>query len=169
MNQYLEQRLKPFVNYYQDNWSELLPMMDYAQLTLPHSSIGMSPFEVRNGFKARTSFDWTTPKSTAQEPVLTSDQARQRVQLIQDSWKLARDMMARSQARMVKSANAHRREVDFDVEDYVWLNTKYWYTAMPSLKLDNNNSVPFMIILKKGKSFQLKLPASMKINPVKSP
>jgi len=35
MNQYLDQRLRPFVNYYQDNWSELLPMMDYAQLTLP--------------------------------------------------------------------------------------------------------------------------------------
>ena len=85
MNQYLEQRLKPFVNYYQDNWLELLLMMDYAQLTLPHSSIGMSLFKAQNGFKTRTSFDWTTPKSTAQEPVLTSDQARQRVQLIQDS------------------------------------------------------------------------------------
>ena len=34
-------------------------------------------------------------------------------------------MIARSQARMIKSVNAHRREVDFDVEDYVWLNTKY--------------------------------------------
>ena len=169
MNQYLEQRLKPFVNYYQDNWSELLPMMDYAQLTLPHSSIGMSPFEVRNGFKARTSFDWTVLKSTAQEPVLTSDQARQRVQLIQDSWKLARDMIVRSQARMIKSANAHRREVDFDVEDYVWLNTKYWNTARPSLKLDNKNSGPFKIIAKVGNSFRLRLPASMKINPVMSP
>jgi len=167
MNQYLEQRLKPFVNYYQDNWSELLPMMDYAQLTLPHSSIGMSPFEARNGFKARTSFDWTTPELSA--PELTSDRARQRVQLIQDSWKLARDMMARSQARMIKSANAHRREVDFDVEDYVWLNTKYWNTARPCLKLDNNNSGPFKIVAKVGNSFRLKLPASMKINPVMSP
>jgi transposase InsO family protein len=151
MNQYLEQRLRPFVNYYQDNWSELLPMMDYAQLTLPHSSIGMSPFEARNGFKARTSFDWTTTESSA--PELNSDRARQRVRLIQDSWKLARDMMARSQAKMIKSANAHRREVDFDVEDYVWLDTKYWNTARPNPKLDNNNAGPFKIIAKKGHSF----------------
>ncbi len=57
MNQYLEQRLKPFVNYYQDNWSELLLMIDYAQLTLLHNSIGMSLFEAQNSFKARTSFD----------------------------------------------------------------------------------------------------------------
>ena len=169
MNQYLEQRLRPFVNYYQDNWSELLPMMDYAQLTLPHSSIGMSPFEARNGFKARTSFDWTDPTSTTEFPTLSSEKARQRIQLIHDSWKLARDMMARSQSRMIKSANAHRREIDFDVGDYVWLNIKYWNTARPSLKLDNNSSGPFKIIAKKGNSFTLQLPASMKIHPVMSP
>ena len=52
------------------------------------------------------------------------------------------------------------------MEDYIWLNTKYWNTTRPSLKLDNNNSGPFKIIVKKGNSFQLRLPASIKINPV---
>jgi transposase InsO family protein len=169
MNQYLEQRLRPFVSYYQDNWSELLPMMDYAQLTLPHSSLGMSPFEVRNGFKARTSFDWIEPADAPRDLEPNAERARQRVQLVQDSWKLARDMMARGQARMIKSANAHRREVDFKVKDYVWLDTKYWNTARPSLKLDNRNSGPFEIIAKEGNSFRLRLPASMKIHPVISP
>ena len=51
---------------------------------------------------------------------------------------------------MIKSANAHRREVDFAVSDYVWLDTKYWNTARPSLKLDNKNSGPFKIIAKEG-------------------
>ena len=77
--------------------------------------------------------------------------------------------MARGQARMIKSANSHRRKVDFDVGDYVWLNTKYWNTARPSLKLDNKNSGPFKIIDKEGHSFWLQLPASMKIHPVISP
>jgi len=62
-------------------------------------------------------------------------------------------MMARSQAKMIKSANAHRHKVDFDVEDYVWLDTKYWNTARLSPKLDNNNAGPFKIIAKKGHSF----------------
>ena len=70
---------------------------------------------------------------------------------------------------MIKSANAHRREVDFNIEDYVQLNTKYWNTARPSLKLDNNNSGPFKIVAKKGYSFQLRLPTSVKINLVISP
>ncbi|KAJ5396746.1 Retrovirus polyprotein [Penicillium cosmopolitanum] len=29
-NQYMAQRLRPFVNYYQDDWSEYLPMIDFA-------------------------------------------------------------------------------------------------------------------------------------------
>jgi hypothetical protein len=83
----------------------------------------MSPFKIQNSFKARTSFDWTTPKSRA--PKLNTDKARQRVRIIQESWKLARNIIARSQARIIKSANAHRQEVDFDIGDYVWLNIKY--------------------------------------------
>ena len=67
---------------------------------------------------------------------------------------------------MIKSTNAHRHEVDFDVEDYVQLNTKYQNTARPRPKLDNNNASPFKIITKKGHSFQLRLPDSMKINLV---
>ena len=70
---------------------------------------------------------------------------------------------------MIKSANAHRREVDFDVGDHVWLNIKYWNTARPSLKLDNKNSGPFKIVAKEGHSFRIRLPASMQINPVMSP
>ena len=60
MNQYLDQQLCPFVDYYQDNWSELLLMIDYAQLTLLHSSLGiMLPFELLNSYLPRTSFDWS--------------------------------------------------------------------------------------------------------------
>jgi hypothetical protein len=111
----------------------------------------MSPFKVQNSFKTRTLFNWTTPKSGA--PKLNADKARQRVCIIQESWKLARDIITKSQARIIKSANAHRREVDFDVGDYVWLNIKYWNTARPSLKLDNKNSGPFKILAKEGHSF----------------
>ena len=67
---------------------------------------------------------------------------------------------------MIKSTNAHRHKVNFNVEDYVQLNTKYQNTARLSPKLDNNNTGPFKIITKKGHSFQLRLPDSMKINLV---
>jgi hypothetical protein len=57
MNQYIDQRLRPFVNHFQDNWSELLPMIDYAQATLPHESTGLAPFQIEFGYEPYTSFD----------------------------------------------------------------------------------------------------------------
>ena len=67
---------------------------------------------------------------------------------------------------MIKSTNAYRHKVNFNVGDYVQLNTKYQNTTRPSPKLDNNNTSPFKIITKKGHFFQLRLPNSMKINLV---
>jgi hypothetical protein len=67
INQYINQQLRPFVNYYQDNWSELLPIIDYIQATLLYKSTGLLLFQVEFGYKPQTSFDWkqpTEPKNT---------------------------------------------------------------------------------------------------------
>jgi hypothetical protein len=42
MNKYIDQRLRPFVLYYQDNWSGLLLMMDCAQATLPYLALSIA-------------------------------------------------------------------------------------------------------------------------------
>ena len=69
INQYLNQRLQPFIDYYQDNQSELLPIINYAQLTLPYNSIGMSLFKLLYGYTPQTSFNWDRPTkpTTARE------------------------------------------------------------------------------------------------------
>ena len=37
MNQYLDQRLRPYVNYYQDNWSSMLPLIGLLAVdTIPY-------------------------------------------------------------------------------------------------------------------------------------
>ena len=59
MNQILDQRLRPFVNHYQDNWSELLPMLDFANANLPQESTGVSPYMLEMGYEAQMQFDWT--------------------------------------------------------------------------------------------------------------
>ena len=58
MNQYLTTRLRPYVNHYQDDWDEWLPMMDHAAAAVESASTGASPFLVANGYEPRTSFDW---------------------------------------------------------------------------------------------------------------
>src|SRR5271156_2111342 len=118
VNQYLDQRLRPFVNYFQDNWSELLPMMDYAGATLPHSSTGFSSIELEMGYLPRTSFDWdrpTGPQTVREE--LSQEEAQQYVKRLEQAWKIARGNIKKAQEAMEKQANKHRREPDFGVGD----------------------------------------------------
>jgi transposase InsO family protein len=58
MNQHIKQRLRPFVNYYQNNWSELFLMVDHAAATVRSESTGFSPFVLECGYEPRMSFDW---------------------------------------------------------------------------------------------------------------
>ena len=57
MNQYIDQRLRVWLNHSQDNWAAALPAMDHAQAALPHDSTGLSPHEVMFGFPMPTTTD----------------------------------------------------------------------------------------------------------------
>jgi transposase InsO family protein len=170
MNQYIDQRLRPFVNHYQDNWSDLLPMMDHAQLTLPHDSTGISPFELNYGYEPRTSFDWKPKKdpSSANEKVNRQD-AREYATLLHDTWAVAKAQMQKAQVKQQRSADLYRKEVDFGVGDYVYVSTKNWSTDRPSRKLASQMEGPFLVLAKEGNSYKVRLPQTMKIHDVFSP
>jgi len=109
MNQYLAQRLRPFVNYYQDNWSELLLIMDYAQLTNWHESIGMLPFELLHGFQPRTSFDWKTPKEPATvRERLNQEEAQALAKSMHHAWATAKTIIKQAQEKKEQDVNRHR-------------------------------------------------------------
>jgi hypothetical protein len=58
VNQFIQTRLRPFVNYFQDNWSNLLPYIDFAMAIQPHDATGLSPAKVNLGYLFRMLFDW---------------------------------------------------------------------------------------------------------------
>ena len=145
MNQYIDQRLRPFVSHYQDNWSDLILMMDYVQLTLYHESIQISPFELLKGYKPRTSWDWNPPQ--AQAPVsarekLNKDQAIAFAKRMHDAWETAKRCITSAQQKKERDVNKHRRPVDFEPEDLVWVRTKNWNTDRPSKKLSEQIAGP---------------------------
>jgi transposase InsO family protein len=49
-NQTLEQYLRTYCNYQQDNWSELLPLAEFAYNNAPNSTTGVSPFFANKGY-----------------------------------------------------------------------------------------------------------------------
>jgi len=49
-NQTLEQYLHVYCNYQQDNWSELLPLAEFAYNNAPSVTTGVSPFFANKGY-----------------------------------------------------------------------------------------------------------------------
>ena len=141
--------------------------MDNAQLTLPHESIGMSPFQLLYGYSPRKSFDWRAPRKpeNAREK-LAVEGAVAMARRMHDTWEWAKLKQAEAQSKKARDVNAHRREPDFGVKDMVWLSTKGLSLDRPSTKLGHKQIGPFKILEKIGYSYRLELPDSMKIHPV---
>src|SRR6266704_4223020 len=50
MNQTLEQYLQIYCNYQQDNWSKLLPLMEFTYNNTLNATTGVSPFFANKGY-----------------------------------------------------------------------------------------------------------------------
>jgi transposase InsO family protein len=171
MNQYIAQRLRPYVNYHQDDWSELLPIVDFAAAALPQDSTKNSPFMIERGYEPRTSFDWQEPSPPPSQEPSTPDTiaARDYVSRLKNIWKDTQQQIVNAQEKQRQQANRHRREEDFNVGDEVFVTTKHWNTGRPSRKLADLSAGPFRIIQKIGNSYRLELPDSIQVHPVFSP
>jgi hypothetical protein len=54
----IDTRLRLFVNHFQDDWADLLPVLDTAGAACPHESTGLSPSMVDYGYELYLDFDW---------------------------------------------------------------------------------------------------------------
>jgi hypothetical protein len=86
-----------------------------------------------------------------------------------DAWEVARSNMEKAQLQQKKQANRHRREVDFEKGDFVWVLNKTWITDRPSRKLANQREGPYEILEKVGNSYRINFPSSIKVHPVIPP
>src|SRR5690606_12383730 len=100
---------------------------------------------------------------------ITREAAQERVQRMNEIWNRVGGNMADAQERMRVQANRHRRAIDFNVGDYVYLDLSSYNVDCRTRKLAQQNSGPHEILEKVGNSYRLRLPDSMTIHPVVSP
>ena len=160
-NQTLEQYLRIYYNYQQDDWSNLLPLAEFTFNNAPSATTGVSPFFANKGYHLDISVHPDLELSSARAQEYTSN--------LKVLHEFPRSEMALAQQQYQGPADARRSPPpDFTVRDAVYVKAKYFHTTHPSKKLPDKNLRPFEIIVGPGThSFTLQLPNSMKsVHPV---
>ena len=161
VNQTLEQYLRCYCNYQQDNWATLLPLAEFAYNNAPSETTGTSPFFANKGYHPNL--------VVHPERDMASSRAREfAVDLgeLHDALKLH---IKDAQQRYQKHADNRRLpEPGFKVGDKVYVKSQLFNTTRPSKKLSEKNLGPYEIIAKPGKlSYTLRLPPTFRaVHPV---
>jgi hypothetical protein len=160
-NQTLEQYLRVYCNYQQTNWSELLPLAEFAYNNAPSATTGISPFFANKGYH---------PNLTIQvEKELASEVARHYVADLDELHSELKRVIAEAQKRYQTSADARRSAApDIKIGDQVFVLAKFIHTTRPAKKLSEKYLGPFEVIGKPGSlSYLVSLPPHMRaIHPV---
>jgi hypothetical protein len=160
INQILEQYIRLYTNYQQDDWVDLLPLAEFAYNNAPHSATQVSPFFANKGYNPKLEVGIEDVTSFAAQQY--ADDLSRLHQYLRDQIKIAIEQYAR--------ATADRRVAppEFAVGSQVWLSSEHIKTKRPSKKLDHRRLGPFKIISKLSThAVKLQLPDALKaIHPV---
>jgi len=161
MNQTVEQYLRIYCNYQQDDWSQHLSLAEFSYNNAQHASIGCSPFYANYGYNAQFNVDL---RKFAKYPVQAAkDMAEQLKHLHEDLSELIKS----AQNQQAKYYDTKHKRVEFSVGDKVWLLSRNIHMQRPSKKLDWKRLGPYPILERIGtQAYRLQLPLSMKIHPV---
>jgi len=118
-NQTLKQYLRMYCNYQQDNWSDLLPLAEFAYNNAPSTTTGVSPFFVNKGYHPNL--------AVHPEHDLSSARAREYAVDLESLHEYLREEMAAAQKRYQGPADTRRSPApDFKVGDQVFVKAKYF-------------------------------------------
>jgi len=107
--------LRKYANYHQDNWEDMLPLVEFSMNNSDHSSTGYSPFYLFNGFEPRC-----FPSEIASHR--GSSIGRKLLRLIGRELENAKLAIADAQVKMCDEYNKrHRPGEEIKAGDSVWL------------------------------------------------
>ena len=137
LNGVMEQYLRAYVNYLQDDWPDWLPLAEFTGNNTKSETTKVSPFFANKGFHPRMGFEPAEPLPSNIRKV-NADAFATRMEEIQE---ILRDNMLIAQADHECHANQHRGPApQYQIGDLVWLDTRNLFTKRPSRKLENRHA-----------------------------
>ncbi|SJL07267.1 uncharacterized protein ARMOST_10610 [Armillaria ostoyae] len=161
VNQEVEKYLRIFINYHQNDWTDWLPLAEFAHNNRTHSATGRSPFMILYGRNPRIIPD--SPRTPNSKVPAASDFSK----AIAKIHKETEAALEEAAGRMKTQYDKHKRPAhEYNVGDKVWLDATNLHLPRPKKKLDDKRVGPFLVLEKTGASaYKLKLPPHWKIHP----
>jgi len=152
-NQTMEQYLRAFCNYEQDNWVELLPLAEFAYNNMIYTSTKMTPFWANYHYHQVTQFNAPKQPSSLNSEI----QADTFVAGLEETHQTLRRDLEEAQAIQMKYTGG--KQVVFEIGDFVWHSTRHFRTTRPSKKLDSKHTGPYTVgkVINKN-AYKLDLP-----------
>ena len=117
-NSIMKQYLRIFVNFQQNDWIELLSMIEFAYNNNRHAFTQMSSFETMQRYTFRMFFEKFANFKTK------SKFAKEHVEKLIALMKILKINLTHAQKQQIKYKNAKTKSKKFDVKDYVNVNDK---------------------------------------------
>ena len=154
-NAILEQYLRAYINYQQDNWNQLLPMAEFAYNNGYQETIKTTPFFANYAIHP----EYESIGHTITGQITPSNE-------INKLHETFREEMSEAQSRHKENYDQHRKpDPNLKSGDMVWFLPRNVRTTRPSRKLDYKKIGPFEILDKTGmNTYRLKCPPTMKIH-----
>lgn len=157
----MEQYLRAYVNFEQDDWVKWLPKAEFAYNNAYNSSIKMTPFFANLGYNPRMSYEHEIDQRSANET------AHETITKHRKILTMLKAELAAAQERQATAYNRHATEQSYDIGEWVYLNRKNIKTTRPCRKLDWKFIGPFQVLEKYGKNaYRLDLPANFEFHDV---
>ena len=117
-----------YCNYQQDNWSDLLPLTEFAYNNAPSATTGASPFYANKGYHPNLSI--------LPEPDLTSSQATTFVANLSELHSYLKSAISNAQKQYQGPADSRRTPPpNFQVGNHAYVLAKFFRSTHPSRKL----------------------------------
>jgi len=165
-NRTLEDALRSYVSAQQDDWDELLPLMEMAYNSSIQASTGFSPYFLNHGREMATCL--SRAMEHTDEPAHPAPAAGDMLKQWEEALNKAREHIRKAQERQRKYADQHRRDVTLSVGDRVLLSTdnlRHRMSGAPKLLERFIGPYPVKRVIS-STAYELDLPNSMRMHPV---